>query len=32
MEFCMAILLLDGRAGLNEFTDEGVESARTSSA
>ncbi len=22
MEFCMAILLLDGRAGLNEFTDE----------
>lgn len=25
MEFCMAILLLDGRAGLNEFTDEAVE-------
>ncbi|WP_061935696.1 MmgE/PrpD family protein [Aureimonas sp. AU22] len=24
MEFCMAILLLDGRAGLNEFTDEAV--------
>jgi len=24
MEFCMAILLLDGRAGLNEFTDEVV--------
>jgi 2-methylcitrate dehydratase PrpD len=24
MEFCMAILLLDGRAGLNEFTDEPV--------
>lgn len=24
MEFCMAILLLDGRAGLNEFTDETV--------
>ncbi len=21
MEFCMAILLLEGRAGLNEFTD-----------
>jgi 2-methylcitrate dehydratase PrpD len=25
MEFCMAILLLDGRAGLNEFTDAAVE-------
>ncbi|WP_188851734.1 MmgE/PrpD family protein [Aureimonas glaciei] len=25
MEFCMAILLLDGRAGLAEFTDEAVE-------
>jgi 2-methylcitrate dehydratase PrpD len=25
MEFCMAILLLDGRAGLKEFTDEAVE-------
>jgi 2-methylcitrate dehydratase PrpD len=25
MEFCMAILLLDRRAGLNEFTDEAVE-------
>lgn len=25
MEFCMAILLLDGRAGLAEFTDETVE-------
>jgi 2-methylcitrate dehydratase PrpD len=25
MEFCMAILLLDGRAGLSEFTDEVVE-------
>jgi 2-methylcitrate dehydratase PrpD len=24
MEFCMAILLLEGRAGLNEFTDEVV--------
>jgi 2-methylcitrate dehydratase PrpD len=24
MEFCMAILLLEGRAGLNEFTDEMV--------
>jgi 2-methylcitrate dehydratase PrpD len=24
MEFCMAILLLEGRAGLNEFTDETV--------
>jgi len=24
MQFCMAILLLDGRAGLNEFTDERV--------
>jgi 2-methylcitrate dehydratase PrpD len=24
MEFCMAILLLDGRAGLAEFTDEAV--------
>ncbi len=24
MEFCMAILLLDGRAGLNEYTDETV--------
>src|SRR3954470_9968849 len=24
MEFCMAILLLDGRAGLNEFTDDVV--------
>lgn len=27
MEFCMAILLLDGRAGLNEFTDAAVERA-----
>ncbi|MGN6549132.1 MAG: MmgE/PrpD family protein [Pararhizobium sp.] len=27
MEFCMAILLLDGRAGLAEFTDEAVERA-----
>ncbi|UVC08645.1 MmgE/PrpD family protein [Rhizobium sp. TH2] len=25
MEFCMAILLLEGRAGLNEFTDAAVE-------
>lgn len=25
MEFCMAILLLDGRAGLSEFTDAAVE-------
>jgi 2-methylcitrate dehydratase PrpD len=25
MEFCMAILLLDGRAGLGEFTDEMVQ-------
>lgn len=25
MEFCMAILLLDGRAGLSEFTDSAVE-------
>jgi 2-methylcitrate dehydratase PrpD len=25
MEFCMAILLLEGRAGLNEFTDEAVQ-------
>lgn len=25
MQFCMAILLLDGRAGLNEFTDAAVE-------
>lgn len=25
MEFCMAILLLDGRAGLNQFTDAAVE-------
>ena len=25
MEFCMAILLLDGRAGLNEFTDGAVQ-------
>ncbi|MDQ3560316.1 MAG: MmgE/PrpD family protein [Pseudomonadota bacterium] len=27
MEFCMAILLLDRRGGLNEFTDEAVERA-----
>jgi len=27
MEFCMAILLLEGRAGLNEFTDEVVRRA-----
>lgn len=27
MEFCMAILLLEGRAGLSEFTDETVERA-----
>ncbi len=27
MEFCMAILLLEGHAGLNEFTDEVVDRA-----